>query len=160
VHFAIEPEVSVADFNKVGALILRGDRLLLCRKNQGTSKLILPGGRIEAGESDLECLARELREELGEVTLRNVEYVGAYEDRAAFDDPAIVKTLRIALYRGDLVGTPTPASEITEVVWFGPDSDVAELTPIFIHRILPDLLSRGILPWSARRGPGPRRGER
>ena len=150
----------MADFNKVGALILRGDRLLLCRKNRDTSKLILPGGRVEAGESDLDCLTRELREELGEVVLRNVEYVGTYEDRAAFDDPAVVKTLRIALYRGDMVGAPTPASEITELVWFGPDSDVAELTPIFLNRILPDLLSRGILSWSAKRAPEPRRGER
>jgi 8-oxo-dGTP pyrophosphatase MutT (NUDIX family) len=150
----------VADFNKVGALILRGDRLLLCRKNRDTSKWIPPGGRVEAGESDLECLTRELCEELGEVALRNVEYVGTYEDRAAFDDPAAVKTLRIALYRGDLVGAPTPASEITEVIWFGPDSDVAELTPIFLNRILPDLLSRGILSWSAKRAPEPRRGER
>jgi 8-oxo-dGTP pyrophosphatase MutT (NUDIX family) len=147
----------VADFNKVGVLILRGDRLLLCRKNRDTSKLILPGGRIEAGESDLECLARELREELGEVALRNVEYVGTYEDRAALDDPTVVKTLRIALYRGDLVGGPTPSSEITDLVWFGPDSDVAELTPIFINRILPDLLTRGILTWSASRAPEPRR---
>jgi len=150
----------VADFNKVGALILRDDRLLLCRKNRDTSKLILPGGRVEAGESDVDCLTRELREELGEVVLRNVEYVGTYEDRAAFDDPAVVKTLRIALYRGDMVGAPTPASEITEIIWFGPDSDVAELTPIFLNRILPDLLSRGILSWSAKRAPEPRRGER
>lgn len=149
----------MADFNKVGVLILRGDRLLLCRKNRDTSKLILPGGRIEAGESDLECLARELREELGEVALRNVEYVGAYEDRAALDDPTVVKTLRIALYRGDLVGAPTPASEVTDLVWFGPDSDVAELTPIFVNRILPDLLSRGILRWSASRAPEPRRAD-
>jgi 8-oxo-dGTP diphosphatase len=151
-------EVSVADVNKVGVLILRRDRFLLCRKNRDTSKLILPGGRIEAGESDMECLARELREELGEVSLRNAEYVGTYDDRAAMDDPTVVKTLRIVLYRGDLVGTPTPASEITDVVWFGPDSDVAELTPIFVNRILPDLLSRGILPWRARHASAPRRG--
>lgn len=148
----------MADFNKVGALILRGDRLLLCRKNRDTSKLILPGGRIEAGESDLECLKRELREELGEVCLRNVEYVGTYEDRAAMDDPTVVKTLRLALYRADLVGTPTPASEITGIVWFGPDSDPADLTPIFVNRILPDLLSRGILPWRAKHSPRPGRG--
>lgn len=150
----------MADFNKVGVLILRGNRLLLCRKNRDTSKLILPGGRIEAGESDLECLARELREELGEVALRNAEYVGTYEDRAALDDPTVVKTLCITLYRGDLVGEPTPASEVTGLVWFGPESDVAELTPIFVNRILPDLLTRGILPWSASRAPGPRRAGR
>lgn len=150
----------MADFNKVGALILRGDRLLFCRKNRDTSKLILPGGRIEAGESDLECLTRELCEELGSVALGNAEYVGTYEDRAALDDPTAVKTLRIALYRGDLVGTPTPASEIVEVVWFGPDSDVAELTPILVKRILPDLLSRGILTWGQPWAPEPPRGGR
>jgi 8-oxo-dGTP pyrophosphatase MutT (NUDIX family) len=147
-HFAIEPEGSMADVNKVGVLILGGNRLLLCRKNRDTSKLILPGGRIETGESDLDCLARELREELGDVLLTNVAYLGCYEDRASLDDPAVVKSLRITLYRGDLVGTPVPASEITELVWFGPDSDRDELTPIFINRILPDLLARGILPWS------------
>ncbi len=124
----------MADFTKIGALILCGDRLLLCRKRRDTSKLIFPGGRIEAGETDLECLARELREELGSVALANAEYVGTYEDRAALDDPAAVKTLRIVLYRGDLVGTPTPGSEIVEVVWFGPDSDVAELSPVLVRR--------------------------
>ncbi len=148
----------MADITKVGALILRGDRLLLCRKNRDTSKLILPGGRVEAGETDLACLARELREELGEVSLRNAAYVGTYEDRAALDDPTVVKTLRIALYRGDLVGTPTPASEITDIVWFGPDSDAAELTPIVVNRILSDLLSRGMLPWRARHAAGRRAG--
>jgi 8-oxo-dGTP pyrophosphatase MutT (NUDIX family) len=150
----------MADFNKIGALILRGDRLLLCRKRRDTSKLILPGGRIEAGETDLECLTRELREELGSVALANAEYVGTYEDRAALDDPAAVKTLRIVLYRGDLVGTPTPGSEIVEVVWFGPDSDVAELSPVLVRRILPDLLLRGILTWGERWAPEPPRGHR
>jgi hypothetical protein len=58
-----------------------------------------------------------------------------------------VKTLRIALYRGDLVGEPRPSGEIAELVWFGPESDRGSLTPICINRILPDLLARRILPW-------------
>jgi ADP-ribose pyrophosphatase YjhB (NUDIX family) len=140
----------MADFNKVGAVILRGDRILLCRKGRDTSKLILPGGRIESGESDTGCLGREIREELGEVKLTHLEYLGTYEDRASFDDPTVVKTLRLVLYRGALEGEPTPSSEITERVWFGPDSNREELTPIFLNRILPDLLARGILPWRIR----------
>jgi 8-oxo-dGTP diphosphatase len=145
----VEFETLMADINKVGLLVLRDDRLLLCRKGRDTSKLILPGGRIEADETDLECLAREVREELGDVSLEAVEYLGAYQDRAAFDDPSIVKTLRIVLYRARLRGRPTPAAEITELVWFGPDSDRRDLTPILLNRILPDLIARTILPWSA-----------
>jgi 8-oxo-dGTP diphosphatase len=139
----------MADIDKIGVLILRGDRILLCRKNRDTSCLILPGGRIEAGESDLECLAREIREELGAVGLEEVEYLGTYEDRAALDDPSVTKSLRIALYRGELSGKPTPSSEIQELVWFGPASDRIALTPILVNRIPPDLLARGILPWGA-----------
>jgi len=72
----------MADIDKIGALILRGDRILLCRKNRDTSRLILPGGRIERGESDLECLAREIREELAADTLEEIEYLGKYEAQA------------------------------------------------------------------------------
>jgi 8-oxo-dGTP diphosphatase len=139
----------MADIVKVGALILRDDRMLLCRKSRDTSKLILPGGRIEPGESDRDCLAREIREELGDVRLEQVVYLGTYEDRAAMDDPTIVKRLRLALYRGLLVGDPAPSSEIVELVWFGPQSDREALTPILVNRILPDLVARRLLPWSA-----------
>jgi 8-oxo-dGTP diphosphatase len=140
----------MADINKIGALILRGDRILLCRKNRDTSRLILPGGRIEPGESDRECLVREIREELGAVTLGRTEYVGTYEDQASMDDPNVVKRLRISLYRGELSGEPTPCVEIRELVWFGPDSDRSALTPILANRILPDLRARNILPWGAK----------
>jgi len=139
----------VADYNKIGLLTLRGDRLLMCRKSHTTSLLILPGGCLEAEESPMECLSREIREELGDVTVRNAEYIGTYRDRAATDDPSVHKTLHMELYRGEIEGTPVASSEIVELVWFGPDSDRALLTPIFLNKILPDLIRRRILPWEA-----------
>jgi len=137
----------MADYNKVGLLTLQDDRFLMCRKNHTTSKLILPGGCIEPGESPLDCLKRELREELGDVSVTNLLYLGTYRDRAATDDPTVVKSLEIQLYQGDLTGEPASHSEIVELVWFGSESGWDSLTPIMIHRILPDLLKRGILPW-------------
>lgn len=137
----------MADYNKVGLLTLRGERMLLCRKKHTTAKLILPGGCLEPGESPMECLARELQEELGPVAVEDLEYVGLYADRAATDDPAVVKTVQIELYRGQLAGEPQAASEIKELVWFGPEDDPAQLAPSLVNKIIPDLLARHILPW-------------
>jgi 8-oxo-dGTP diphosphatase len=117
----------------------------MCRKNHFTSKLILPGGRMEPGETALQCLERELKEELGEVTAISPQYLGTYHDLAHSDDPSIAKTLEIELYMGDLQGDPKPCSEIVELVWFGKDSDENDLTPIFTRKILPDLKARGIV---------------
>jgi 8-oxo-dGTP diphosphatase len=51
----------------VAALILRGDRVLICQR-RGDQPMALkwefPGGKMEAGESPEQALARELQEEL------------------------------------------------------------------------------------------------
>jgi 8-oxo-dGTP diphosphatase len=134
----------MADYEKVGLLTIRDNRILLCRKKHTTSLLITPGGCYEPGESAAQCLARELREELGEVGTGPVEYVGTYSDRAAGSVP---KTVRVELYRADLIGEPAPHSEIKELVWFGEADDLAQLSPSLRNRILPDLIARGILNW-------------
>jgi 8-oxo-dGTP diphosphatase len=135
------------DYHKVGLLAIRGGRILLCRKKHTTSLLILPGGCFEPGESAAHCLDRELREELGDVRVAGVEYVGTYSDRAAGAAAGPLKTVRIELYRGELLGDPAPHSEIKELVWFGERDDRAQLSPSLINRILPDLIARGILEW-------------
>jgi 8-oxo-dGTP pyrophosphatase MutT (NUDIX family) len=109
--------------------------------------LILPGGCREPGESSLDCLSRELREELGEVALSLAELVGVYTDQAAGSRQEQPKWVRIELYRGELIGEPAPHSEIAELVWFGERDDRSQLAPSIANQILPDLLARGILPW-------------
>jgi|SRR5271165_1031391 len=131
------------DYDKIGLLAIRDDKILLCRKRASTSLLILPGGCREPGESALECLRRELHEELGdEVELASAEFIATYSGRAAGDP---TKTVRIELYRGTLTGDPTPHSEIAELVWFPANGDWTQLAPSLANQILPDLIARRII---------------
>ncbi len=133
--------------HKAGLLVVRQDRVLLCRKKKGTQLLILPGGKLEAGETAQECLLRELLEELDCGAPKGIEYLGTYTDRAATADPTETAIIRIELFRGDLSGTPVPRAEIAELVWFGPDDDRTRLAPSLRNTIFPELIARGILPW-------------
>lgn len=65
----------------VAALMFRDRRLLVCQRRAGGSfplKWEFPGGKVEKGESDIEALRRELREELA-VDVRQAELYCQYE---------------------------------------------------------------------------------
>ncbi len=130
--------------HKVGLLVLNGKSVLLCEQHDHPSLYILPGGKIEPGETELECLARELHEELGDVTASNLVKLGQYHHHTAGDPP---RAIRIDLYSGSLQGTPQPHSEIARLVWFDDSGDPLLLPPSLRDLIFPDLIARGILPW-------------
>lgn len=134
----------MSDIIKAGLLVIHDGRMLLCRKNRDTSLLIVPGGKLDPGESDETCLRREVAEELGpDLTISNIEYIGTYRDVAAGAEHRIVE---VRLYRGELSAEPAPHAEIAELVWFGSGDDPALLSATVRNRILPDLIARKILP--------------
>ena len=139
----------LADIEKAGLLTVRDNRVLLCRKRHGTALLILPGGRNEAGEDAMECLRRELAEELGPVRTTRLEFAGKYTSQAATAGEASPKRVQIDLYCGDLQGEPAANSEIRELVWFGQSDNPEQLAPSLRYVIFPDLIARGILTWTA-----------
>lgn len=131
--------------HKAALLAVRDGRILLCKRKKG-GPLILPGGKIEAGESLEQCLVREVAEELGGVTVTGIVLAGTYEDMTAGLDGEPERRIRIDLFQGALSGEPAASSEIAGLVWFGPNGNLEEVAPSLRNKIIPDLRRRGILP--------------
>ena len=74
----------------VAGLIFRDGRLLACQRREGGAfplKWEFPGGKVEVGESDVDALRRELREELG-ITVRDAKQIFQY-NHAYPDGPEV-----------------------------------------------------------------------
>ena len=102
----------------VAALIRDDDgRVLLVRK-RGTSVFMQPGGKRDAGESDVAALAREIVEELGcRVTENSARPLGVFDAQAA-NEPGF--QVRAAVYAVDVEGMIAPKAEIDQVIWVDP----------------------------------------
>ena len=130
----------------VAAVVLTNEqgRVALVRK-RGTSRFMLPGGKIEPGEKPEECAIREAAEELG-VSLdpQRLVLLGVWEAPAA-NEPGHRVHGHIYVHpwsRGSgEVGELHPAGEIDELIWLLPEEADArdDLAPLFEFRVLPVL---------------------
>jgi 8-oxo-dGTP diphosphatase len=128
---------------KVGVAVTEAGRLLVVRK-KGTSSYILPGGKPEKGEDDLQTLAREIEEELGcGLDIQTIVFLGSFSDTAA---DMIDTTVTVRLYAAKLVGSPSPRSEIETLNWYNPSGDSSgPLAPSLENQIVPFLYTLGSL---------------
>lgn len=136
----------MAYFNKIGLLYLNDDqsKFLVCEKDNFTSDFIMPGGQVDDGENDEECLVREIKEELDVDTDKtSLVFIKEYVDVAAGDP---TKDVSIKLYEGKIIGEPKPSAEIIKFHWVGKDDlSHPRLSPIIKNKILPDLIAKNIL---------------
>lgn len=118
-------------------------RIVLVRK-RGTSRFMLPGGKIEPAEEPAACAIREAAEELG-VTLDQdrLDLLGVWEAPAANEpDHRVHGHIYVHPWIADEDGDLHPAGEIEAVLLLHPDEADArdDLAPLFQFRVLPALL--------------------
>ena len=116
------------------AVILKDGAILTVRKHGGT-RFMLPGGKYEAGETPLECLGRELMEELG-VGVASAVPLGRFEAPAAEHPDAVVVA---DVFVVEAVGEPQPRAEIAEARWVRRDEAKPPLAALIATQIFPTL---------------------
>ncbi|HYL73136.1 MAG TPA: TIGR00730 family Rossman fold protein [Bryobacteraceae bacterium] len=120
----------------VAALVQdEAQRVLLVRK-RGTRAFMQPGGKMRDSESHLAALERELSEELRcSVRPGSPTFLGTFTAPAANERDCVVEA---ALYRVELIGPISAASEIDEILWLDPHSPgQIELAPLTREKVLP-----------------------
>lgn len=132
------------DIYKAAAVIIR-DRRLLVTRTKGKDAFVAPGGKLEGGETPLQALQRELKEEL-QITIRpeDTEPLGTFYAQAAYapDSRLRMDVHMIRHYQGEL----KPAAEVDEIAWITTANEQRlPLGSIFEHDVLPKLKAAGLI---------------
>jgi 8-oxo-dGTP diphosphatase len=115
----------------IAAAVLDSRGLLLVSKRAAPDVYYLPGGKPEPGEAPLECLERELAEELG-VGIADVEPFTEVRAQAALEGIEMWMTV----FRTRLAGDPVPGGEIADLRWWPRDRGL-RLAPAVRDGVIP-----------------------
>jgi 8-oxo-dGTP diphosphatase len=126
--------------HKIGLIILKDKKLLINRK-KGTKLFLLPGGKPEKCETDIDCLKREVKEEHDVEVAGSLQPFGEFIDKAANEQAKV----HIKAYIGRVKGNPRPRNEIEEQRWFSKHDDPSILSPILKYKVVPALLMENLL---------------
>ncbi|CAM3453856.1 NUDIX domain-containing protein [Occultella aeris] len=124
----------------ISAVCFTTDDHLLTVRKRGTSRFMLPGGKLDDGESPAQAAVREVAEELGiELDEADLVPLGTFREEAANEPDTHVDA---TVYTAELSGTPDAAREIAELRWTPIGTSPADLAPLLARHVLPALRTR------------------
>ena len=131
----------MAVIDKVAFLYLQDGKILSTR-SKGKDKYYIPGGKREAGESDIETLVREVKEELSvDIIKSSAKLYGVFEAQAHGKAEGVI--VKMTCYTAEFTGELKADSEIAEIVWLT-TADIEAVSPVD-KLIFADLKQKGVL---------------
>lgn len=131
----------MAVIDKVAFLFLQDGKILSTR-SKGKDKYYIPGGKREAGETDIETLVREVKEELSvDIIESSAKLYGVFEAQAHGKAEGVI--VKMTCYTAEFAGALKADSEIAEIVWLT-TADIEAVSPVD-KLIFADLKQKGLL---------------
>ncbi|WP_300439730.1 NUDIX domain-containing protein [Christiangramia sp.] len=124
------------------AFIYIQDKKILMSLSKGKSTWYIPGGKREKGESDIDALSREIKEELSiELIPESIKKFGVFEAQAHGHPEGTI--VRMTCYTAEFTSELKAASEIEKLEFF-PYSRKSE-SSFVDHLIFDDLINKDLL---------------
>lgn len=137
--FSVAETTKAGGVHEISSLACIRDRRVLIVLSDEDDLWTLPGGTSEEDELPLDCLGREIREELSGAELIKPEFYDKFEGVSSRSRKPIVVHVYISeLFPGDIL----PSAEIVQILWATYDeADKVKLSDIsreIINRLLSD----------------------
>jgi len=131
------------NIDKVAWIYIK-ERKILGAKSFNKEAYYIPGGKRDSGESDLEVLVRELKEELDiDFKTESAKFIGEFKAQAHGKPEGVFVVMKC--YSGDFKGDIKPSSEIEEVDWLtSKDIETPRTSPVD-KIILQDLKDKDLI---------------
>ena len=125
------------------ALVLVQDRKQLVVRSKGKSAFFVPGGKRESGESDMQALCRECKEELTvDLLQETIVPYGVFQAQAHGKPTGTM--VRMTCYTANYVGELKANEEIEEIKWVASDCPLEDLSATSAL-VLKDLKAKGLI---------------
>lgn len=113
----------------VGAIIEKNSRILLTKRNvrPDKGKWCLPGGHIDIGETAVNTIRREAKEETG-LKVKNIKFFKYYDEYL----PKLKIHSIVLIFHGKPRGKEKINKEVIEQKWFS-QKEIKKLKLAFIH---------------------------
>lgn len=119
----------------VAAVAFTRDGRVLTVRKRGTTMFMLPGGKLEPGESAAAAARREVAEEIG-IEVTDLELLGEFTADAANEPGHVVVS---TVYRAELGAEPAATGEIAELRWSPLDTATSDIAPLLREHVMPAL---------------------
>jgi 8-oxo-dGTP diphosphatase len=124
------------------AFVYVQDEKVLMSRSRGKDTWYIPGGKREPGESDVEALIREVKEELDvHLIPETIRWYGVFEAQAHGKPEGVM--VRMTCYVATFSGELQPSNEIESLAYLG-YADKAMGAPVD-YLIFDDLYARGLI---------------
>ncbi len=130
--------------HKIAAIVMQDNKLFMVRK-VGKDIWTTLGGKIEAGETEEQCLLREIKEEIN-CDANIIKKLGDFEDKAVFEEA----TIKLSAYLVELNGKINLVDpELEECGFFGKEykKEGIKFSSLFENQIIPVCTTIGLVSW-------------